>query len=163
MNESMKLCLLAAIFVAATGCSSSDSPGSGTSGDTKTDASTTTDSAVSTGDDDDSSAPAADSSAGSCKVDSTGVAACDTCRQSKCCDKIVACTSSKECAAMIVCTNNCVDGKTADGGTFDAAANDGGDVDTCWNNCEAAGSDATQAIFEAQDTCVSTDCASTCL
>jgi hypothetical protein len=162
MNESMKLCLLAAIFVAANGCSSTDSPGSGTGGDTKTDASTT-DSAVSTGDDDDSSAPAADSSAGSCKVDSTGVATCDACRQSKCCDKIVACTSSKECAAMILCTNNCVDGKTADGGTFDAEANDGGDVDTCWNDCEAAGSDATQTIFEAQDTCVSTDCASTCL
>lgn len=99
--------------------------------------------------------------AGACKLTgTTGVPACDQCQQAKCCEKISTCLSNADCAALFACTNGCVDGQTKDGGTFDAAAD--GAVDDCWNNCESAYSANVVTVFEAQDSCVSTSCATQC-
>jgi hypothetical protein len=75
----------------------------------------------------------------------TGVAACDTCLDSKCCSQASACSNSMPCMGYLNClsTMNCT-------------------TTACANTCSTANPGGA-TIYNALDTCLSTNCATQCM
>jgi hypothetical protein len=103
-----------------------------------------------------------DTGGGACTLPAaaaSGIPACDQCEQTNCCAKIAACLDNPPCLAIYNCTQNCDNGISGDGGTFDST--NASLVDACWNACEAG--QITASTFETQDNCVSTSCTTPCM
>jgi hypothetical protein len=132
MKNFMMLSVGTALLTALVGCSSDTTPAT-------TNATT-------------SSTTASSSSGGACKIPEEAlydIPACDTCQQTKCCDKIVACFADKDCTTLYECTNACY---SSDAGVAQ--------MNTCADACSSAptATDAANKLYGDQDDCVTTGC-----
>jgi hypothetical protein len=86
-----------------------------------------------------------DMGGGMCGSLGTGVAACDTCLDNKCCSQAAACSNSMPCLGYLQClqTKNCT-------------------TTTCANSCSTANPGGA-TIYNGLNTCLSTNCATLCM